>query len=391
MSRSRWLFVDFLRFSAVVLMVQGHTFDAVLSAVERAAPWYQVHSFWHGFTAPMFLFASGIAFGIATLRKWEKHTAWSTAITRRLRRYGMLILIGYFLHLPFFSYTKLMNEASYKHWQSFLESDALQLIGWCLLICQGLVFLLKKPNRLAWVLSGLLAGVVLVCPLLWTIPFDDTLPLAVASYLNGQTGSTFPIFPWSGYLFAGVLTAIWLQPATSRAVSTARLGQVALVGVFLLVTSLGLTLIDATGAVYGFDVGWRPNPLVFAMRLGTILSFLGVLYAIERVIVYRQKRSAPSEGRAVAAVQLMASETLSIYVAHLMVLYGSVLNLGLISSVGRTLPIWASILIFLILFAGMYGFAWAWSYVKRDRIAWLRFAQVASVLLFGYFFFTNPF
>ena len=52
----RWLALDLLRFCAVFLMVQGHTFSSLLDPSVRAERWYQHHNFVHGYTAPMFLF-----------------------------------------------------------------------------------------------------------------------------------------------------------------------------------------------------------------------------------------------------------------------------------------------------------------------------------------------
>src|SRR5688572_12434418 len=70
----RWLALDLLRFCAVFLMVQGHTFTTLIDPVVRRARWYRHHEFLHGYTAPMFLFASGLAFGYTTFRAWEANT-----------------------------------------------------------------------------------------------------------------------------------------------------------------------------------------------------------------------------------------------------------------------------------------------------------------------------
>ena len=63
----RWRALDLLRLVAVVLMVQGHVFTALLDRGLRHGPWYIRHSYVHGLTAPIFFFASGLAFGVAAL------------------------------------------------------------------------------------------------------------------------------------------------------------------------------------------------------------------------------------------------------------------------------------------------------------------------------------
>jgi uncharacterized membrane protein len=63
----RWLALDLLRFLAVLLMVQGHTFTALIEDAVRALGWYRWHSYVHGYTAPLFMFSAGLAFGVTTL------------------------------------------------------------------------------------------------------------------------------------------------------------------------------------------------------------------------------------------------------------------------------------------------------------------------------------
>lgn len=385
----RWLFIDFLRFSAVVLMVQGHTFDALLTPALKAAPWYTMHSFWHGFTAPMFLFASGLAFGIATLRKWPQHLVAGPVLVRRFRRYGLLILIGYFLHLPFFSYQKMMTSATEANFLSFFKSDALHLIGLTLILCQTLVYVLKRPAWVVRVLGALTVLVVLTTPVIWHIPFLESVPLAVAAYLNGMTGSVFPLFPWSAYLFCGVITAYYLEPVGQAAPRPVRIHRTAALGLLLIIGAGALAQVQVNG-IFPQPVVWRANPLVFMMRLGTLLLFLVLLFELERRLRQRGRLTAPA-GPTLAAVMMMAQETLSIYVLHLVILYGSVVNKGMLSVWGRRLGIVEAILFFLVLFVLLRYFASAWHHIKQHRAGWLRLAQVSATLLFLFYFFTNPF
>ncbi len=385
----RWLFIDFLRFSAVVLMVQGHTFDALLSVSVKAESWFRMHAFWHGFTAPMFLFASGLAFGIATLRKWPRHLTPGPTLSRRYRRYGLLIIIGYFLHLPFFSFTKIVNSATQANLNAFFKSDALHLIGLSLILCQGLVYFLKTPKRVVRVLGVLVLGVVLAAPIIWHIPFQASLPLPIASYLNGMTGSVFPLFPWSAYLFCGVLTAYYLEPATRDQPQRNRLVHLAALGLMLILSAGALSLLHAT-APFPQPVVWRANPLVFLMRMGTLLLFLVFLYELEhRLRVTRRISDQP--GPILSAVKMMAQETLGIYVLHLVILYGSVVSKGMLSFLGRRMDVLEAIGVFLVLFVVMRYFASAWHYLKNYRTGYLRLAQVSATLLFLFYFFTNPF
>ena len=141
----RWLALDLLRFCAVFLMVQGHVFSSLLSAEVRSERWYSHHNFVHGYTAPMFLFAAGLAFGYTTFRAWDAQTRVGPAFWKRMRRYAMLIGIGYALHLPSTSLAALM-ELSPERLRSWLAIDVLQHIGVSLMCCQVLLLFARRQH-----------------------------------------------------------------------------------------------------------------------------------------------------------------------------------------------------------------------------------------------------
>jgi len=138
----RFLFIDLLRFGAVVFMLEGHACDAFLKDAIKQTEFYCLHGFFHGFVGPAFLFASGLAFGVATFKNWEQYLSWSPQLRRRLIRFLGLILIGYALHLPFFSLRKTLYDSSSQEISTFLQVDALQCIGVSLLTLQILVMAL---------------------------------------------------------------------------------------------------------------------------------------------------------------------------------------------------------------------------------------------------------
>jgi uncharacterized membrane protein len=54
----RLRFIDVYRGLAILLMLHGHTVDAVLSPSEKMSIAFQIYTIFRGFTAPMFLFIS---------------------------------------------------------------------------------------------------------------------------------------------------------------------------------------------------------------------------------------------------------------------------------------------------------------------------------------------
>ncbi len=89
---SRLVAVDIVRVFAMVLMVQGHTLDVLLTPAYQFTPWYNYWLFCRGFTAPVFMTLSGFGFALASLRRWEDHLQFGPAVAKRLRRFVLLSL-----------------------------------------------------------------------------------------------------------------------------------------------------------------------------------------------------------------------------------------------------------------------------------------------------------
>ena len=164
-------------------MIQGHVFDALLSPQVKSASYY-VHDFFHGFIAPMFLFASGVAFGVATIRSWDQHIVWGERVRRRVWKFLALIAIGYALHLPYFFSRKTLNAATFMETKAMVQVDALQCISVTLLILQGAVFLLRKKDLFVRLVALGGAAVIFISPIVWSLHLGDKAPLWVAAYFN---------------------------------------------------------------------------------------------------------------------------------------------------------------------------------------------------------------
>ncbi|MET0283304.1 MAG: heparan-alpha-glucosaminide N-acetyltransferase domain-containing protein, partial [Polyangiales bacterium] len=132
--------LDRLRALAVVSMVQGHTFTALMRPDALPQSFMQWHALVHGLTAPAFLFGAGLAWGIASYPRYDAQPFW-----KRMRRYTMLIVIGYALQLPGASLLaafKLRGDAL----APVLRVGPLHLIALCLGLCQLLALVLRAPR-----------------------------------------------------------------------------------------------------------------------------------------------------------------------------------------------------------------------------------------------------
>ncbi|MFA6457759.1 MAG: heparan-alpha-glucosaminide N-acetyltransferase domain-containing protein [Bacteroidota bacterium] len=352
-SKQRYLFIDLLRFIAVLFMIQGHTFDATLPYSVRHHALFTAHDFFHGFIAPLFLFASGVAFGISTFKKWDEHIVLSRKVYKRIGRFVSLLIIGYALHLPFLSLQKIIAEATPAEIASFLQVDALHCIAVTLLILQIGVLVLKTEKRFVLFTAILAAVIIFGAPFVWSATLRQTVPLWLLSYINAENNSWFPIFPWSGFLLVGVLFSWFFINAKEHHHAIALMRNIAIVGAVSFIVPL--LVIDVPFGLYPVHDVWKANPLIVMARLGFVaMATAGVFYAEHSLKV----RS--------TVAQIMGRESLFIYILHLVILYGSVLNRGLQQTMTEGLSVLQSALVFLLI-AGVSALcAFGWYYFKKN-------------------------
>jgi acyltransferase len=377
---NRWVALDLLRFVAVFLMVQGHTFTELLDPAYHEARWFRHHTFVHGYTAPMFLFASGLAFGYTTFRAWDTHASGGDALWKRLRRYGWLLAIGYLIHVPTLAVAGLVAPPEHAL-RAWLQVDVLQHIAVSLAVLSFLVVAAKKPGRFIAVVSVLFVLTVFLAPIVWRVPTAQTLPLGLAGYVNGGSGSYFPLVPWAGFTYAGVMIA-WLarnEVRPSHRLATWLLG-------ITTVTIVVPILVNRTGwNPYGVHDFWRTSPYYFLFRLGNVTGVLTVLCFLERWADRRALVLVPGSyaDRAMSAVRVVGQESLVIYVAHLVALHGWVVGPGLAAQVGGQLSLMGASIVALLLFVSMIFVARAWSEWTKGE---LRFQalQLSAAGAFAY-------
>ncbi len=399
----RWLALDLFRFCAVCLMVQGHVFSTLLDQATKHQRWYPHHSFVHGYTAPMFLFGAGLAFGYTTFRGWSQHTSGGAAALKRWKRYGWLLLIGYGLHLPTLSLRGLLALDDAEQIRRMLQVDVLQHIGVSLAICQLLVMIVKRQRVFVGIVLAFATISIFAAPWVWNVDLSGSaVPAWLAGYVNASTGSIFPLLPWAGFTYLGIVVAYAVTngsgaPSISTQSISARASWpfAALAALFLIVP----ILIDRLGVwpwpEHNF---WKTNPLFFFWRLGNILAVLALLCFVERALEnWRLLRATASTRatrvtqRALAWAKLIGAESLIIYVVHLVVLHGSVLGRGLKSttmfhSESLGLPMTSAVAIVLLL--AMVLLAKAWSDLREMKLGF-RTVQLSMTTVFAYLMLTH--
>lgn len=194
--------LDLFKFFILVFMIQGHLFRAYLLEGIRQTTWFRYHEIIHGAAAPAFLFAAGFAAFLSFHRKQEQYTALNKVFWRRVGRILFIVWCSVWLRLPYFSLRKSIDYYQKKGWSTLFQSDILMCIAVSLLLFVALAVVLKK----SWAVAGASLAVGLIFFLLPQVVHDLRLASWLDPFLDCRL-SPFPLFPWAGYLFLGVVCA----------------------------------------------------------------------------------------------------------------------------------------------------------------------------------------
>ncbi len=313
LKKGRLTFIDSLRGLAVVWMIQTHVVNACLDASYKKGALFHGLNLTNGFVAPTFIFCAGAGFWLAMERKGEEYRRLGKGLWIYLRRLALILGIGYSLHLPVFSLTRLIH-ASQEKLMGFYSIDVLQLIVVSSLVALCLFFIFPRLKWVAWACAAMATAVICWTPFVWRLDPFSFLPAPLAMLLARQPPSRFPLFPWSAYLFAGVaVTALYRNHRLP-----VRLARI-LIAISMLVI-LAIFLAPGLPISYVAQSEWWLSSSSHALfrTVGVILLFF--LFSLF------ESRFPKQIGQ---FLQCYGQESLFVYVAHLLIVYGSSINSGL--------------------------------------------------------------
>lgn len=358
----RELYIDAFRGLMALVMVQGHVLDTLLTPLAVAEPWYVFQRMFHGSTAPGFLFASGFVAGLPRAPLSPR------ASLRRARRLVFVLGVGYFLHLPYFSFWKTMGAATSRERAVLLACDALHVIAVSQLFVLALQWLAGR-HWTRW--AGAFAALVIaVTPLVWTSGIAAGLPEAVAPWLDESTGSRFPVFPFSAFVLAGTLAGATIGRKEPRP----RHRREVLWGLLLVASGAALAALLSGRVAF-----WGPSPAYVLLRLGGLLLLL-------RAIEAAAEQPVPG----IRALALLGHETLLVYVLHLYLLFGGVFGHSPLTPWHHQLGFAGAFGVLLLMLPVLLAAAWLWRAAKQRAPHEARLALVFVTVAFLYEFATRP-
>lgn len=317
----RLFFIDAIRAWAILMMLQGHFVDGLLANIFRdnSNEFYSLWKYFRGITAPVFFTVSGFIFTFLLLRNDQKGLP-NPRVKKGIRRGLQLIGIGYLLRI---NIPGLLKGQVYS--STFLV-DVLHIIGLSILGVILVYILTKRFKDSVFPFVLLFLGLLIfITEPLYSKQAIVWLPDFIANYFTRANGSVFTIIPWFGYAcFGGVLASIFLRHLSSK-----KLYPVAIIGF----TSVGLLLLFKSSMFFvwlsqvsSIDVFNRisMNNYLF-IRLGDVLLVFATFMLLRKLWEQR-------------TILRIGQNTLSIYVIHFILLYGSFTGLGLYRFYNHSLP-----------------------------------------------------
>jgi uncharacterized membrane protein len=150
------------------------------------------------------------------------------------------------------------------------------------------------------------------------MPWPENAPFFLQNMFHGpMSRSVFPIIPWMGFTMYGAMIGSLLHDLKEKVKSWAFILTFSATGIFLFFFAKKL-LVALDMSVYGshhlfYSLDWLYE------RLGMVLMILGGLQVIEKLV-----KDIPQN-----LFLKIGQNTLTIYVIHMMVLYGSVIKIGI--------------------------------------------------------------
>jgi len=382
---SRLAYIDWLRGLACLLMFQTHCYDAWLGSVARQSKFFMYSQLGGTFPAPLFLFLSGISFALVTDKLLSKGLNANQIARKTILRGAEIFGLGLLFRLQEF-----LIALGWAPWTDLFRVDILNTIGVSMMlmgvVCwvahrtgAGRTFVsdqidedaartgVSQPRgprlltRLIMAAIFVSLSIALLTPLLWTTWRPRFLPWEIETYINGvhNLGAPqawlFPIFPWTGFGFAGlalgfVLTTEFAKKMGARTFALAAVTGMAFIYISKFLDSMRLQIYP----VYDY---WHTSPEFFLIRVGMLLVLVAFAYVWCRWGLGT---------RGFSPLIQLGNTSLLVYWVHIEFVYGRFSILprrgeSIVGATGGLLIIFVSMLALSMLRTGLKG---------RDLCAW---------------------
>jgi uncharacterized membrane protein len=338
-SSSRRGYLDWVRGLAVVIMIEWHTLDSWTRPADKGSD-----AFWYcmlvgGFAAPLFLFMAGVSVSLASGSRLRRGGAPWQAAWPMVIRGGWVWVLAILFRIQAW----LLSPGSTVY--GILKVDILNIMGPAIAVAAA-IWGATRGVTVRIVAFGLAAAAMAFL----TMPVRASAALAalwdpLEWYLRPVPGrTTFTLFPWAGFAFAGAAVGVLLDRVRGEAAE--RHANVAL---FAAGVALGLAGFGASylPPVHEGSYFWTSSPAFFLLRVGVIVTLLPLAFVWTR---RTSDRFSPMEQ--------FGRTSLFVYWIHVELVYGIFTY-----PLQRALPLPVSVLAFLA-FAGLM----LWASIAKSRL-----------------------
>ena len=315
MQKTRLYFIDIARSIAILLMLEGHFVDNGLMDIYRDSNYdiYNIWSFIRGFTSPIFLTITGIVFTYLLVGNNHLDYFKNNRIKKGYKRVVELLFWGYLVQVYAF--------------------HVLQCIGigiLSILILYGIYKVIRiVPLWVYFFIAGTIIFSSYIVLSSWPKEYywPEQAPIFAQNMFHGKY-SVFPILPRMGYTMYGAMIGVILYTYKTKVKEWGFILSVFLIGIFLFFFLKDLLLVldkvIAHPIYHLYKVDWLYE------CLGMVLMILALLITIEKLIGDIKPNLFLKVGQ----------NTLTIYILHMVVLYGSITGLGLNRIIHKNLTPW---------------------------------------------------
>jgi uncharacterized membrane protein len=315
MQKTRLYFIDIARSIAILLMLEGHFVDNGLMDVYRDTnnDIYNAWLFVRGFTSPIFLTITGIVFTYLLVGNNHLEYFKNNRIKKGYKRVVELLFWGYVVQVYAF--------------------HVLQCIGIGILSILILYGIYKAVKIIPLWVYFFFAGTIIFSSYIvissWPKEYywPESAPIFIQNMFHGKY-SIFPILPRMGYTMYGAMIGVILYTYKSKVKEWSFILSVFLIGAFLYFFLKDILLIldgiFAHPIYHLYKVDWLYE------CLGMVLIILSILIAIEKFIGEIKPNLFLKIGQ----------NTLTIYILHMVLLYGSITGFGINRVIHKNLTPW---------------------------------------------------
>ena len=299
-NQRRLLYLDFLRGSAALIMLQGHVFHSFLKNDLRHGGAYVLSLFLGGMPPAIFLFLTGITLAFLMDGRERQGLAAGARVWSATRRAGYLFGIAFLFRVQLWLFGWPSSP-----WQELFKVDILNCMGFAVALMSLMaVFRTVERVRLCAVLGLAIAA---ASPLVSQIDWSG-VPPALAHYIAPDYNH-FSFFPWAAYLVFGMSAGSVIRIVREEHIDRT-MQWAAILGGALILTSRFFS--DLPYSIYAHSEYWLNSPAQVLTKLGVILLVMPFAFLWTRY----------GAGHGWSWVRQFGTTSLLVYWVHIELVYG---------------------------------------------------------------------